>query len=89
VRQPIKCECGSYVEPEREALGLDICYECAKAVPRVKGFVSYDKTAGELSLLSAHSWTRFRSYSPYGKLTGRGSGVHRMSRPTDNVSVGK
>jgi len=40
------------------------------------------KTAPTLMVMSQEQHTNYRRYVPYGKYTGRGSGTHRMSRPT-------
>lgn len=83
----MRCDCGLEIGADREMLGLTFCIECAKTVEKVRGFVNYDKTAGDLTVVSSSEFARFRSYAPYGKYTGRGSGVHRMSPPTDGVSL--
>lgn len=75
--------CPHKIEPERQALGLVLCYACAEAqVTPYKGDMNYQhKTAPDLMLMSASEHANYRRYVPYGKYTGRGSGTHKMSRP--------
>lgn len=36
------------------------------------------KTAGAIQILSEDAHKEWKKYNPYGRYTGRGSGVHRM-----------
>lgn len=76
--------CNSVIESARLELGLTLCFSCAsKTVTKVKGDMNYaHKTAPTLMIMSAAEHSNYRRYVPYGKYTGRGSGTHRMSRPT-------
>jgi len=66
------------VEVERVEIGLEICLDCAKKVPKVKGYMSFQhKTAPVVQIV--HDWKEYSKYAPHGRNTGRGSGVHRMS----------
>ena len=40
------------------------------------------KTNGTIQIVSEENFKDFRRYAPYGKNTGRGSGVHRMTKST-------
>ena len=77
------CICGKTVEPERVAFGLKICKSCAfngMSEPRKKGIMIYGhKTAGECQIVSQDNFDDYRRLNPYGKLSGRGSGVHVVS----------
>ena len=79
--------CNNVVEAERLQVLPDtcICAACARQVnvPKNKGYMSYGhKTAGEVQVVSPEGFADYRKYQPYGRYTGRGSGVHAMSRPT-------
>ena len=65
-------------------LGYKTCVACAELrTKRYKGDMNYaHKTAPTLMIMSAEEHSNYRRYVPYGKHTGRGSGTHRMSRPT-------
>jgi len=77
------CICGKTVEPERVAFGLKVCKSCAfngMSEPRKKGIMIYGhKTAGECQIVSQDNFDDYRRLNPYGKLSGRGSGVHVVS----------
>lgn len=60
-----------------------VCSHCARQgaqqKSRPKGIINYDhKTGGYIQILSEEAFKDRRRYEPYGKNTGRGSGVHRM-----------
>lgn len=76
--------CNKLIPLERRQLQLNSCLPCAeKHVTRYKGDMNYQhKTAPTLMLMSAQLHAKYRQYVPYGKLTGRGSGTHKMSRPS-------
>ena len=79
-----KCRCGKEIETARVELGLKLCFTCAdKTVKRVRGDMNYQhKTAPVLMVMTAETHAEYRRYVPYGRHTGRGSGVHKMSRPS-------
>lgn len=86
----MKCKCcNNLIEEGRLELGLDICKACAfRGVGQVtrKGAMIYShKTAGEMQIMSNESFGEYRKYNPYGKNTGRGSGLHRVSRTTSSI----
>jgi hypothetical protein len=83
----MNCRCGKPIETERVELGFIICYSCAeRTVTRVKGDMNYaHKTAPSLMVMSGETFQNYRRYVPYGKYTGRGSGTHKMSRPTTKL----
>lgn len=60
------CGCGNTVEQARAELGLKICKACAFTgpdVPRPRGRMVYGhKTAGEIEILSAQSWSENKKY---------------------------
>ena len=79
--------CNNVVEAERLRVLPEtcICTICAKQVnvPKMKGYMSFGhKTAGEVQVVTPDEFKVYRKYQPYGRYTGRGSGVHAMSRPT-------
>ena len=86
----MNCVCCSLaIEPERlEALPSTlVCSHCARQgaqqKPRPRGVINFDhKTGGYIQILSEDAFKDRRRYEPYGKNTGRGSGVHRMTRST-------
>lgn len=62
-----------------------VCSGCAHNLKqtRPKGIMTFDhKTGGTIQIMSEESFKDRRRYEPYGKNTGRGSGVHRMTRST-------
>jgi len=84
--------CDNLIEDERvEALPLTrVCASCAQKgaeqKPKPKGVMVYGhKTAGAIQILSPENFAEHRRYNPYGRYTGRGSGVHRMSKSTANL----
>ena len=77
--------CTISIEAERLELLPDtkVCSCCARngagQKSRPKGVVIYGhKTAGAIQILSPENFAEHRRYNPYGRHTGRGSGVHRM-----------
>lgn len=82
----MKClTCEQEVETERlEVLPeTKCCSVCAKKknLPRPMGVIHYaHKTGGTLQVVSPEQFAQHRYYNPYGRNTGRGSGVHRVSR---------
>lgn len=87
----MNCGCGQPIEPERlEALpNTKICAKCALANDdgrTLKGVMVWGhKTAGTIQVLSNENFAEHRRLNPYGRNTGRGSGVVRISRPTRNI----
>jgi DNA-directed RNA polymerase subunit RPC12/RpoP len=75
--------CSRIVEEARVEYGLKICYSCAsRTVTKMRGDMNYaHKTAPTLMVMSQDTFKDYRRYVPYGRYTGRGSGVHAMSRP--------
>ncbi len=82
----MKCICGKDIEPERLEYGLTVCKTCAfagRGQRRYKGAMIFDhKTGGECQVMSGEDFADFRRLNPYGRYTGRGSGVHVKTRPT-------
>lgn len=84
----IICGCGSIVEQERvELLNSCICSLCAKQTQKnwqkPKGVMVWGhKTAAEIQILSPEQFANHRKYNPYGRNTGRGSGLHRVTKTT-------
>lgn len=77
--------CYSDIEEARlEALpDTNVCSCCAHKgagqKPKVKGVMVFGhKTAGAIQVISPESFKEWKKYNPYGRYTGRGSGVHRM-----------
>ena len=81
------CICGREIEPIRVEYGYSVCAACAKAgrgdQQRYKGAMIFDhKTGGECQVMSGEDFADYRRLNPYGRYTGRGSGVHVKTRPT-------
>ena len=60
-----------------------VCSCCARQgmaqKPKTRGVMVFGhKTAGAIQVLSEDSYNDWKKYNPYGRYTGRGSGVHRM-----------
>lgn len=77
--------CTSQIELDRLEVLPDtrVCASCARQGngqrPKVKGSMCFDhKTGGSIQVLTPQEFAQHRRYNPYGKNTGRGSGVHRM-----------
>ena len=79
----MKCICGFRVELERIQLGLRVCKRCAHnghGQSIRKGIMVYGhKTAGDCQIVSEDNFNDYRRLNPYGKYSGRGSGVHVVS----------
>lgn len=77
------CKCSQPIEPARVELNLRICFKCAEQhVQKVKGLtVVTHKTGSTIQVMQADDFKEIKKYIPHGRNTGRGSGVHRMSRP--------
>lgn len=60
-----------------------VCSSCARNLKQVRprGVMTFDhKTGGTIQIISEEAHKEWKRYNPYGKNTGRGSGVHRMMR---------
>jgi hypothetical protein len=84
------CNCNSKVEEGRASLGLTVCLTCARngvAQPDIKkGYQMYGhKTGDEICIVSKEAFADMRRLNPYGKNTGRGSGVHVVSKKTSSI----
>lgn len=71
--------CFNKVSEARIEAGYNYCRTCAEHIPQVRGVMCYGhKTAGEMQVVSPQQFAEHRRYNPYGRNTGRGSGVHRV-----------
>lgn len=43
------------------------------------------KTAGEMQVVSVENFRDYRRLNPYGRHTGRGSGIHRVTKATEYI----
>ena len=81
----MRCICSRDIEPERLEFGLSVCKQCAfagRSVEKYKGAMIFShKTGGECQVMSGENFQDFRRLNPYGRYTGRGSGVHVKTRP--------
>ena len=62
-----------------------VCSTCARNMKQTipRGVMTFDhKTGGTIQIISEEAHKEWKRYNPYGKYTGRGSGVHRMTRST-------
>ena len=76
--------CFNKVSEARVDAGYNYCRVCAERVPQVRGVnVLSHKTGGDLQVLSPDQFADHRKYNPYGRNTGRGSGVHRVMSRSD------
>jgi hypothetical protein len=88
MNESVICGCGGAVEMERVALlNSRICASCAQQTQKnwqkPKGVMLYGhKTGAEIQVLSKEQFANYRKYNPYGRHTGRGSGLHRITRTT-------
>lgn len=80
-----KCE----VEQVRiELLNSFICSKCAPNIKQAtkKGIMVYGhKTAGTVQIVSEENFQDYRRLAPYGRNTGRGSGIHRVTKTTSSM----
>jgi len=83
----MNCTCGKDIPQERYNLGFSICTSCSERhYIKPKGVMHFDgKTGGQIQILSSEQFTTHRKYNPYGKNTGRGSGLHRITRSTSSI----
>jgi hypothetical protein len=75
--------CSNSIETERlEVLPeTKICSCCAKIInpSRNKGVMCFEnKTGGFMQTIDPETYKDWQYYNPYGRATGRGSGVHRV-----------
>jgi len=76
--------CFKPVMPARIEAGYNYCMACAQHVPKVKGVMCFGhKTAGEMQVVTPEQFSEHRKYNPYGRNTGRGSGLHRVMQRSD------
>ena len=82
--------CTLPIEQERlEAIPTTkVCVCCAKRgagqAAKVRGVMVFDhKTGGSIQVINEETFKDWRKYNPYGRYTGRGSGVHRMMSYTE------
>jgi len=84
-------QCAGNIEEERlEALPTTkICIKCARKSNNnkpVRGVMCFDgKTGGTIQIITPEQFTDFRYYAPYGRNTGRGSGIHRVTKTTSSM----
>ena len=73
------CHCSQIVNSARIEAGYNYCIMCADSIPKVRGVMCYGgKTAGEMQVVTPEHFADHRKYNPYGRNTGRGSGVHKV-----------
>ena len=84
----VYCGCGKCVESERVTLlNSRICAACAQVTQKnwqkPKGVMIWEgKTAPTIQILSYEQFSNHSKYNPYGRHTGRGSGLHRVTKTT-------
>lgn len=80
-------KCRKPIEPARVELNLTICFACAeKTVQKVKGDnIFTHKTGSVIQIMTPEIFSVYRKYVPYSKTSGRGSGVHKMSKPVTTL----
>lgn len=78
--------CKGEVEQARvELLNSFVCSKCANNVKqnKVKGIMVFNhKTGGSVQVVSQETFQDYRRLAPYGRNTGRGSGLHRVTKTT-------
>jgi hypothetical protein len=81
------CRCGITIPVERSNLGYKVCVPCSdKNYVKPKGVMVYGhKTGAEIQILSQDQFNEHRRYNPYGRNTGRGSGLHRVTKTTSSI----
>lgn len=77
--------CLNVIETERLEIlpSTRVCSFCARhgvdQKPKLRGVMVFGhKTAGAIQVISEDAHKEWKKYNPYGRYTGRGSGVHRM-----------
>ena len=88
----MKCSsCNFDIEPARLETLPDtcVCSSCArngKGQVAMKGVMVFGhKTGGSIQVISPEAFKDWRKYNPYGRYTGRGSGIHRVTRSTSSI----
>lgn len=84
----MNCNCGKPIESERLEFNLKSCFKCAskQSQEKPRGIMLYGhKTAGEIQIVSEEAYRDYRKYNPCGRYTGRGSGLHRVTRSTASI----
>jgi hypothetical protein len=81
------CRCGSQIPSERIELGYKICVSCAdKSYVKPKGVMIFGhKTGADIQILTQEQFNEHRRLNPYGRNTGRGSGLHRVTKTTSSI----
>lgn len=75
--------CANDIEPARLSVlpETKLCISCARKInpPRNKGVMIFEgKTNGFMQTIDPETYKEWQYYNPYGRETGRGSGVHRV-----------
>ena len=83
----VYCTCGVTIPNERVDLGYKRCVSCAsKTYVKPKGVMIWEgKTAPVLQILTTDQFSDHRRLNPYGRNTGRGSGLHRVTKTTSSI----
>lgn len=80
--------CKGEVEQARiDILNSHVCSKCAQNVKqsKVKGIMVFNhKTGGSVQVVNEESFQDYRRLAPYGRNTGRGSGLHRVTKTTSS-----
>lgn len=77
--------CKKEIVAERVELGFNYCITCAtkRPIAAYKGIMVFGhKTAGSIQVVSPENFADYRRNNPYGRYTGRGSGIHRVTKTT-------
>lgn len=78
--------CKGEVEEVRvQMLKSMVCSKCAHNVKqsKVKGIMVFNhKTGGSVQVVNEEAFQDYRRLAPYGRNTGRGSGLHRVTKTT-------
>ncbi len=80
--------CKNAVHEERIALGFNYCVTCAskRPVAAYKGIMVFGhKTAGTMQVVSPENFADYRRLNPYGRYTGRGSGIQKVTKTTSSM----
>lgn len=91
MNESITCGCGNAVEMERVTLlNSRICASCAqqshKNWQKPRGVMVWEgKTSPTIQILNNEQFANHRKYNPYGRHTGRGSGIHRITKTTSCI----
>ena len=83
--------CNNHIESDRLIIVPDtkVCAICAskyKRTEKPRGIMVWGhKTAGEIQIVSNENFREYRRHNPYGRYTGRGSGIHRVTKATEYI----